>query len=95
MIKDAMIKDAICCANCAHSKNLNDSRVWWYCTIHQEYIEITNICSQYKEIDRTMNDKEFIKHQVDIIMELLTDEGKDKLYKLLKKEREQWVLMEI
>ena len=42
-----------------------------------------------KEGDRTMNDKEFIKHQVDIIMELLTDEGKDKLYKLLKKEREQ------
>ena len=38
---------ATCCVNCAHVINLHDNKVWWYCPIHKEDVEITNVCDQH------------------------------------------------
>ena len=44
-----MIKDAKCCDTCVEQTNLNDSKVYRYCTIHNVWVEITNRCDNHKE----------------------------------------------
>ena len=57
----------------------------------KELEECTIMLEMWVRIQQLQPKKErdqFVKHEVDVIMETLTDEGKDKLLKLLK-EREQ------